>query len=44
MIYYTVWNKTEYVDIFPNYKKAREYVDYQFNTYGIKLTIHRYYV
>ena len=41
MLRYTVWNKTEYVDIFDTYKQAREYVDYQFNQYGIKLTIHR---
>lgn len=40
---YTVWNGNEYVNIFKTYKEAKAFVDYQFNVYGIKLTIHRYY-
>ena len=43
MLRYTVYNKNEYVDIFDTYRQAREYVDYQFNTYGVKLEIHRIY-
>lgn len=40
---YIVYNKTEYVDTFITYHQAREYTNYQFNAYGIKLIIHRCY-
>lgn len=38
---YTLWNKKQYVCMFETYKQAKEYKNYQFNQYGIKLTIHR---